>query len=70
MCVYATYRYRCKDSGKTWTGAHGDLITDPRDIFPVCPKYGSCHVEQKVIGAGDPLSGALIDLFKKLFGKK
>ncbi len=70
MCVFAWYRYTCMDCGKMWRGAHGDLITNPRDIFPVCPKCGSRHVEQKVIGVGDPLTGTVIDFIKKLLGKK
>ena len=70
MCVYATYRYRCKDCGKTWIGVHGDLITDPRDIFPVCPKCGSRHVEKKMLGVGDPLTVTLVNFVKKLLGKR
>lgn len=68
MCAFAWYRYTCKDCGKTWTGAHGDVIFDPRDIFPVCPRCGSKHVEQHVIDG--PLLDPLERFIKRVLGKK
>jgi DNA-directed RNA polymerase subunit RPC12/RpoP len=68
MCVFAWYRYTCKDCGKTWTGAHGDVITDPKDLFPVCSRCGSKHVEQKV--SDGPLLDPLERIVKRVLGRK